>query len=81
MTGTVIKIDSNGDSEGNFTLLASKHIPFAERDQLLTEEEKKGNYSCEYIMRPIARFQYGDETPVSLFVASRMLYTMRDLYM
>lgn len=54
MTGSTIKIDSNGDSEGNFSVLALK--PYK-----MTRE----NFSCDLHMVPVAHFQQGENFPVS----------------
>lgn len=51
---TLIKIDENGDSEGNFTVLAAKE----------RTKEEASNFSCRYVMRPIAHFLYGVDFPV-----------------
>lgn len=55
ITGSTIKIDSNGDSEGNFSVLALKAHPSYARD----------NVTCEYTMIPVAYFQEGEKFPVS----------------
>lgn len=53
ITGATIKIDGNGDSEGNFSVLALK--PY-----------KEENFSClHYHMVPVAYFQQGENFPVS----------------
>ncbi|KFB47431.1 AGAP012163-PA-like protein [Anopheles sinensis] len=46
VAGATIKIDDNGDSEGNFSVLALKR-----------EDYKEDNFSCEYQLRPVAHFQ------------------------
>lgn len=50
ITGATIKIDANGDSEGNFSVLALK--------------PSRENFSCNFQMVPVAYFQQG-ENPVS----------------
>lgn len=50
ITGATIKIDENGDSEGNFSVLALK--------------PSRENFSCNFQMIPVAFFQQGDN-PVS----------------
>lgn len=54
VTGATIKIDSHGDSEGNFSVLALK--PYS-----LTVKE---NFTCKYHMIQVAHFQQGDDFPV-----------------
>lgn len=55
VTGSTIKIDSNGDSEGNFSVLAFKPFKYSYRE----------NLSCNYHMVPVAYFQQGSDIPVS----------------
>lgn len=57
---TLIKIDENGDSEGNFTVLAAKE----------RTKEEASNFSCRYVMRPIAHFLYGVDFPEFRFLAA-----------
>ncbi|XP_055706306.1 receptor-type guanylate cyclase Gyc76C-like isoform X2 [Phlebotomus papatasi] len=52
ITGATIKIDGNGDSEGNFSVLALKPFHFVEE-----------NFSCDYHMMPVAYFQQGEDFP------------------
>lgn len=54
VTGARIKIDSNGDSEGNFSVLALK--PY---------KSNLENFSCHVHMVPVAYFQQGENFPVS----------------
>lgn len=51
ITGATIKIDANGDSEGNFSVLALK-------------PSRTENSPCNFQMVPVAYFQQGDN-PVS----------------
>lgn len=57
VTGATIKLDANGDSEGNFSVLAVKQgdyrVHFAEHD-----------FFCDYIMIPVGQFQERDPLPV-----------------
>lgn len=55
VTGSTIKIDSNGDSEGNFSVLALKPHTFVVRE----------NVVCDFTMLPVAYFQQGEKFPVS----------------
>lgn len=57
MTGSTIKIDSSGDSEGNFSVLALKPYKMT-----------RDNFSCDLHMVPVAYFQQGENFPVSEFV-------------
>uniref|UniRef100_A0A1L8DJE6 Guanylate cyclase n=2 Tax=Nyssomyia neivai TaxID=330878 RepID=A0A1L8DJE6_9DIPT len=52
ITGATIKIDGNGDSEGNFSVLALKPFHWSEE-----------NFSCDYHMMPVAYFQQGEDFP------------------
>lgn len=54
ITGSTIKIDKNGDSEGNFSVLALKEENFSFRE----------NFTCSFNMVPVAYFQEGDDFPV-----------------
>lgn len=55
ITGAKISIDDNGDSEGNYTLIAfktlPKHLPFHR------EMNDGVNFTCPYYMIPVANFQ------------------------
>ncbi|XP_059218039.1 receptor-type guanylate cyclase Gyc76C isoform X1 [Stomoxys calcitrans] len=53
VTGATIKIDNNGDSEGNFSVLAYKPFRYSYRDNLL----------CNFHMVPVAHFQQGSDIP------------------
>lgn len=55
ISGAKIKIDKNGDSEGNFSVLALKQGDFSLRE----------NFTCSFNMKPVAHFEEGDEFPVS----------------
>lgn len=55
ITGSTIKIDKNGDSEGNFSVLALKPHTFVVRE----------NLTCDFTMLPVAYFQEGMILPVS----------------
>ncbi|XP_043253857.1 receptor-type guanylate cyclase Gyc76C-like [Colletes gigas] len=49
VSGATIKFDKNGDSEGNFSVLALKKDPF-----------RLNNFSCDYQMKPVGQFQQGE---------------------
>ncbi|KAI9581516.1 receptor-type guanylate cyclase Gyc76C-like isoform X1 [Glossina fuscipes] len=53
VTGATINIDSNGDSEGNFSVLAYKPFKYSYRE----------NLSCNFHMVPVAHFQQGRDIP------------------
>ncbi|KAK9751499.1 Receptor family ligand binding region [Popillia japonica] len=57
ITGATMKIDQNGDSEGNFSVLAVTRV-FADHRIVRT------NFSCEFQMRPVAQFQAQTDLPV-----------------
>lgn len=53
-----MKLDKNGDSEGNFSVLAYRETP----------DPSGRNFSCGYQMRPVGQFyQTQNELPVSKF--------------
>lgn len=62
ITGSSIKMDHNGDSEGNFSVAALKPYRYV-------YSTKMYNFTCDYFIRPVAGFQQG-ENPVSLYVSS-----------
>ncbi|XP_022167854.1 receptor-type guanylate cyclase Gyc76C-like [Myzus persicae] len=53
ITGATIKLDNNGDSEGNYSVVALKSHDFQYH---LAE----GNFSCPYYMIPVAQFYHGE---------------------
>lgn len=57
ITGAIIKIDGKGDSEGNFSVLALQ--PYHSNEPLAA------NFSCNYLMTPVAHFQQANDFPVS----------------
>lgn len=57
ITGSSIKMDQNGDSEGNFSVAALKPYHYVYNASMY-------NFTCEYFIRPVAGFQQG-ENPVS----------------
>jgi hypothetical protein len=61
ITGSTIQIDRNGDSEGNFSVLALKEAYFTMKDS---------NFSCKQHMVQVATFYQGSTNsvfPVSEF--------------
>lgn len=67
ITGSIIKLDKHGDSEGNFSVLALKPYDLVD-----------GNFSCEFHMIPVGQFQYyhdaNSDFPVSEFAFSTYNY-------
>lgn len=56
-----MKLDENGDSEGNFSVLAFRPAP--------NNIHVRGNFTCSFKMRPVGQFfQQSDDFPVSEFV-------------
>ncbi|XP_058808902.1 receptor-type guanylate cyclase Gyc76C-like isoform X2 [Phymastichus coffea] len=49
ISGATIKLDKNGDSEGNFSVLALKKEPLQNQ-----------NFSCNFQMKPVGQFQQGE---------------------
>lgn len=56
VTGATVKIDENGDSEGNFSVVALKQVSY-------TLQNKSA--ACDYYMVPVAYFHQGEHFPVS----------------
>jgi hypothetical protein len=63
ITGSSIKMDHNGDSEGNFSVAALKPYRYV-------YSTKMYNFTCDYFILPVAGFQQG-ENPVRLSVFLR----------
>ncbi|GFG40122.1 hypothetical protein Cfor_09373 [Coptotermes formosanus] len=57
ITGSSIKMDHNGDSEGNFSVAALKRYSYVYNTNMY-------NFTCDYFIRPVAGFQQG-ENPVN----------------
>ncbi|RZC33646.1 guanylate cyclase 32E [Asbolus verrucosus] len=56
ITGATMKLDQNGDSEGNFSVLAFQRVS--------GDQHVHGNFSCPYQMRPVGQFfQQSDAFP------------------
>lgn len=53
ITGSSIKMDHNGDSEGNFSVAALKPYRYV-------YSTKMYNFTCDYFIRPVAGFQQGE---------------------
>lgn len=66
ITGATMKIDQNGDSEGNFSVLALTHVSAEHRIV-------RRNFSCDFQMRPVAQFQAQTDLPVSEFACLFLL--------
>ena len=54
VTGAGIRIDENGDSEGNYTVLAS--IFSSEWQKIQISKKSNQTFSCRYQMKPIGMF-------------------------
>ncbi|XP_063921313.1 receptor-type guanylate cyclase Gyc76C-like isoform X1 [Zophobas morio] len=52
ITGATMKLDKNGDSEGNFSVLALQRV---------SNHHVHGNFSCAFQMRPVGQFFYQSE--------------------
>lgn len=57
-----MQLDKNGDSEGNFSVLALREVP--KNESLVIK-----NFTCNFQMVPVAQFQQGvdRDSPVSEF--------------
>lgn len=55
--GATIKLDAQGDSEGNFSVLAVKKFD-------LSVSLFNTNFTCDYSMITVGQFQQGDPLPV-----------------
>ncbi|KAF5298140.1 hypothetical protein FQA39_LY02564 [Lamprigera yunnana] len=60
ITGTTMQIDKNGDSEGNFSVLALKPINSE-------DIEVAKNFTCPYQMEPVGQFQQGEFPVYNIF--------------
>lgn len=68
VTGSTIKIDSHGDSEGNYSVLAATKLTPENRDKYQLKGDTSVNFSCEYVLRPISTFHLSAGSgPVSHF--------------
>ncbi|XP_065155987.1 receptor-type guanylate cyclase Gyc76C-like isoform X3 [Atheta coriaria] len=54
ITGATMKLDRNGDSEGNFSVLAFTRLSNPQ------EYAVNNNFTCLYQMRPVGQFQQGE---------------------
>ncbi|XP_018335565.1 receptor-type guanylate cyclase Gyc76C [Agrilus planipennis] len=53
ITGATMRLDKNGDSEGNFSVLALKKVPDS-------QSHVRSNFTCHFQMVPVGQFQQGD---------------------
>lgn len=60
ITGATIKFDKNGDSEGNFSVLAFKESDISEK-----MKSEPTFFHCPSYMVPVGQFQQGENSPVS----------------
>ena len=56
MTGASIRIDDNGDSEGNYTVLAVKFSNVSR--SIALSKTSQTSFHCHYEMVPVGRFDY-----------------------
>ena len=56
MTGASIRIDDNGDSEGNYTVLAVKFSNVSRA--IAVAKMTTSAFYCHYEMMPVGRFDY-----------------------
>lgn len=64
MTGASIRIDDNGDAEGNYTVLAVKFSNVS-RPLIFPKMASSTPFHCHFEMAPVGRFDYSDSnTPV-----------------
>lgn len=61
VTGASIRIDDNGDSEGNYTVLAVKFNNIS-RAINVNKMGDKDKFHCHYEMMPVGRFDYTNNT-------------------
>ncbi|CAG7718784.1 unnamed protein product [Allacma fusca] len=59
ITGAMIYIDENGDSEGNYSLIAYQPHEYTYTRQVMSEKdhEEKFTFTCSHYMVPVANFQ------------------------
>jgi len=55
VTGAEIRLDDNGDSEGNYTVLAAKLSNFSK--PILNKKTTNTTFSCSFQMEPVGHFQ------------------------
>lgn len=60
MTGASIRIDDNGDSEGNYTVLAVKFSNVSRA--IAVAKMNPSTFYCHYEMVPVGRFDYNNST-------------------
>lgn len=61
VTGSSIRIDDNGDSEGNYTVLAAK---FSNVSRIISH----AGFYCHFEMAPIGRFDYNSKTAIPVII-------------
>ncbi len=66
VTGSSIRIDDNGDSEGNYTVLAAK---FSNVSRLISQ----AGFYCHFEMAPIGRFDYNSKTAIPVIKSNNVL--------
>lgn len=66
VTGSSIRIDDNGDSEGNYTVLAAK---FSNISRLINTQ---AGFYCHFEMAPIGRFDYNSKTAIPVIKSNNI---------
>ena len=66
VTGASIRIDDNGDAEGNYTVLAVKFNNVS-RPMALSTTVGKFHFFCHFEMVPVGRFDYNIKTNNTVF--------------
>lgn len=78
ITGATMQLDKNGDSEGNFSVLALTNV-LANNNYNINNTIVIKNFTCTYQMRQVGQFQQG-EFPVSEFTSNSMFVIPQQLY-
>jgi guanylate cyclase len=72
ITGATMKLDDNGDSEGNFSVLAFQ--------QVTNNKHVYGNFACSYQMRPVGQFfqQWDDFPEYKIYTNTQIIWAGSD---
>ncbi|EFA10586.2 receptor-type guanylate cyclase Gyc76C isoform X1 [Tribolium castaneum] len=72
ITGATMKLDKNGDSEGNFSVLAFQPVS--------GDQHVHGNFSCPFQMRPVGQFfqQSGDFPEYKIYTNTQIQWAGSD---
>ena len=77
MTGASIRIDANGDAEGNYTVLAVKfsNVSRPISSPVQAANTNKSHFSCHFELVPVGRFEYNTKTNYTTFnLTDRILW-------